>query len=28
MTYIASALTAILQLVRLLAISGAGRRRD
>jgi len=28
MTYVASALTAILQLVRLLAISGAGRRRD
>lgn len=28
MTYVASALTAILQLLRLLALSGAGRRRE
>ncbi len=28
LTYVASALTAILQLVRLIAISGVGRRRD
>lgn len=28
MTYVASALTAILQLMRLLAIAGVGRRRD